>query len=119
MGNKMKQDNWLSCMESLKECHAEIAQLLTGKSVAFIDIPTYFNVGDLLIYKGTEAFFEQFNVNISYRCGTAGIDYNQLEKVDVILMQGGGNFGDLYQVHQKLRESIISKFIGKKIICLR
>jgi pyruvyl transferase EpsO len=118
MGNKMKQDNWLSCMESLKECHAEIAQLLTGKSVAFIDIPTYFNVGDLLIYKGTEAFFEQFNVNISYRCGTAGIDYNQLEKVDVILMQGGGNFGDLYQVHQKLRESIISKFIGKKIICL-
>jgi pyruvyl transferase EpsO len=94
MGNKMKQDNWLSCMESLKECHAEIAQLLTGKSVAFIDIPTYFNVGDLLIYKGTEAFFEQFNV------------------------QGGGNFGDLYQVHQKLRESIISKFIGKKIICL-
>jgi pyruvyl transferase EpsO len=105
-------------MDSLKEQHKRIADLIGKRSVAFVDIPYYLNVGDLLIYKGTEAFFTQYNVNVVYRAGCVNVDYKQLEKTDVILMQGGGNFGDLYYNHQKLREDIVSKFVDKRIICL-
>jgi len=114
----MSQIDWLSCMESLKEQHAEIAELISGKSVAFVDIPTYFNVGDILICKGTEAFFNTYNINVCYRCSSSYADFKKLESVDVILLQGGGNFGDLYSVHQNFREMIVTKFKNKKIICL-
>lgn len=114
----MSQSAWLSCMESLKEQHKEIAQLISGRSVAYIDIPTHFNVGDLLIYKGTEAFFRKYDINVVYRAGTLAVDFEKLDSVDVILLHGGGNFGDLYPLHQNLRERIVEKFKGKRIVCL-
>ena len=114
----MTKDLWLTCMDSLKEQHKRIADLIGYRSVAFIDIPYYLNVGDLLIYKGTEAFLTQYNVNVIYRTGCVNIDYKQLEKAEVILLQGGGNFGDLYNKHQNIREDIVTKFIDKRIICL-
>jgi pyruvyl transferase EpsO len=114
----MSQNVWLNCMVSLKEKHKAIAQLVAGKSIAYVDIATHFNVGDLLIYRGTEAFFKQYNLNVVYRSGTSGVDFEQLKKVDVILLHGGGNFGDLYPKHQKLRERIVSTLNNKKVICL-
>lgn len=114
----MNQSTWLSCMESLKKRHKEIARLISSKSIAYVDIPVHFNIGDLLIYKGTEAFFEQYNINVAYRAGTSSVNFEKIESVDVILLHGGGNFGDLYPIHQKLRERIIDKFKHKRIICL-
>lgn len=113
----MKNNQWLSLMDSLKGQHNEIAKLINGRKVAYIDMPMYFNVGDLLIYKGTEAFFEDYKVNVVYRAGTR-INYKCLENADVIIFQGGGNFGDLYYVHQNIREKIIAKFKNKCVICL-
>ncbi|MCE7536794.1 polysaccharide pyruvyl transferase family protein [Aliivibrio fischeri] len=104
-------------MDSLKAQHAEIAKLIDGRKVAYIDIPMYFNVGDLLIYKGTEAFFKDYNINVTYRGGDR-IDEKHLNDADVILYQGGGNFGDLYDKHQNIRERIIAKFTNKCVICL-
>lgn len=114
----MHQKKWLNCMDSLKEEHSVIAQLIGDKSIAYVDIPTHFNVGDLLIYKGTEAFFEYYNINVFYRSGTAGVNFELLKKVDIILLHGGGNFGDLYPMHQELRERIVSEFHTKRIISL-
>ena len=36
----------------------------------------------------------------------------------IILLQGGGNFGDLWQAHQSFRERVIQDFPHKKIIQL-
>lgn len=113
----MKNNQWLSLMDSLKAQHSQIAKLINGQKVAYVDIPMHFNVGDLLIYKGTEAFFEDYNINVVYRTGTK-INDKYLNNADVIVFQGGGNFGDLYNRHQKIRERIIDKFKDKCIICL-
>lgn len=113
----MKNSNWLSLMDSLKAQHTEIAKLIDGRKVAYIDIPMYFNVGDLLIYKGTEAFFKNHHINVIYRGGDK-INEKYLNEADVILFQGGGNFGDLYDKHQNIRERIIAKFTNKCLICL-
>ncbi|EJE3942989.1 polysaccharide pyruvyl transferase family protein, partial [Escherichia coli] len=110
-------NNWFALMDSLKNSHSEIANLIGEARIAFIDIPMYFNVGDLLIYFGTEAFIKEYNLNVIYRTGM-NVDLKKLKDVDVILFQGGGNFGDLYPHHQQLREKITLKFPNKKIICL-
>lgn len=114
----MQQDVWLENMQTLKQKHGEIADLIGGKSTALVDIPVYFNVGDLLIHKGTEAFFKQYNINIQYRAGKLNVDFKRLQDVDVILLHGGGNFGDLYRSHQDIKERIVEHFPNKRIICL-
>ncbi|MEC4725996.1 polysaccharide pyruvyl transferase family protein [Shewanella sp. D64] len=110
--------NWQSNLDSLKNMHSEIAKSLKGKKVAYIDIPLYYNVGDILIYLGTEQFIEDNDINVIHRAYQKNIDYSKLEHADVIMFQGGGNFGDLYIKHQNLRERIIKKYPHKDIIML-
>ena len=50
-----------SLMDSLKARHLDILRLIDGKRVHLLDVPVYGNVGDLLILKGTEIFFEKNN----------------------------------------------------------
>ncbi|MEZ9419963.1 polysaccharide pyruvyl transferase family protein [Vibrio breoganii] len=108
---------WLSLMNELKSCHYELVKLLSNKKIAFVDIPFYFNVGDLLIWQGTERLFEENQINIVYRAFQS-INHSKLKNSDVILFHGGGNFGDLYTKHQNLRENIIRKYPNKTIVCL-
>jgi pyruvyl transferase EpsO len=114
----MSQSAWLSSMNTLKKHHDRIADLLQDKKIAFIDIPVYFNVGDLLIYKGTEAFIEKHKLNVIYRSCVKTTNFKQLQKADIILFQGGGNFGDLYPNHQQLREKVVAHFKHKRLVCL-
>lgn len=109
---------WLATMQTLSDMHKDIAVLLTGKRIAYIDIPLHYNVGDLLIYLGTESFFNKNNLNVVYRSEVNKTSLSALKNVDAIVFHGGGNFGDLYTAHQKLREKILSKYSEKLIVCL-
>lgn len=116
--NEKIKSSWLNTMDYLKLEHKKIAEIIGCKKVAYLDIPIHFNVGDLLIYKGTEQFFKDYEVDVIYRSCNKCINHKVLEESDVILFHGGGNFGDLYISHQKFREDIIKKYKHKKIICL-
>jgi pyruvyl transferase EpsO len=35
-----------------------------------------------------------------------------------LVLQGGGNFGDLYQAHQYLREQVVARFPGRRVVVL-
>jgi pyruvyl transferase EpsO len=113
--------NWNILLNNLKLEHKKIFEILpTNSKVAFLDIPMYDNVGDLLIYLGTLAFLKENNVNIHYKAGKGKrfIRFSKINECDVILLQGGGNFGDLYPDFQKYRETIVEKFKDKIIIQL-
>ncbi|WP_243975784.1 polysaccharide pyruvyl transferase family protein [Vibrio natriegens] len=112
------QERWLKSITKLKKQHHKIADIIRDRKVAFLDIPAYFNVGDMLIYKGTEQFFLDYNINVIYRSDCHNYCNKKISQSEVILLQGGGNFGDLYDVHQKFREEIIDKFQDKTIILL-
>lgn len=112
------QTQWSNSLLSLKNMHGIIAEKLKGKRVAYLDYPVYFNVGDLLIYLGTEKFFKDYDVNVCYRAEASDVRFNKVADCDVILFQGGGNFGDLYNRVQNMRESIIKNFPNKEVICL-
>lgn len=107
---------WESNLNKLKSEHGKIAELLAGCKVSYIDIPSHYNTGDLLIYLGTECFFNEYNVDVRYRAMQSSINKSEIAKTDVIIVHGGGNFGDLYLRHHRMREAFLLEFSHKKII---
>lgn len=105
-------------MEQLKSKHFIIAELVAGMQVHYLDIPVYGNVGDLLIMSGTLQFIENNNISIKGIGAYNNYSLDWINDEDVILLQGGGNFGDIYHEHQSFRENIISKKKNNRIIIL-
>ncbi|OOF50836.1 polysaccharide pyruvyl transferase [Rodentibacter trehalosifermentans] len=108
---------------SLKQQLAPLADLIKDKNdVFYFDYPLHLNVGDLLIYHGTEQFFKDHHINVTLRRCEFDLDINEVrQKITpntTILLHGGGNFGDLYPQHQKIREAMVQHFPNNRIIVL-
>lgn len=112
-----------SVLVSLKQKLSTINELILDKNdVVYFDYPLHLNVGDLLIYAGTEQFFKDYQIQIKLRRALQAFDLNEAKKHigknTVILCHGGGNFGDLYPLIQKMREDIVQAFPHNRIILL-
>ena len=100
-----------------------IVELIKDKNdVFYFDYPLHLNVGDLLIYHGTEQFFKDHHINVTLKRCEYDLDLEEVKaKITpntTILLHGGGNFGDLYPQHQKIREEIVTNFPNNRIIVL-
>lgn len=104
-------------MNELKLAHKMIAAYLHNQSFVYFDLPVYDNVGDLLIMEGTFQFFKDYDLTPRI-IGSAYSPLVGINSDDVIVLQGGGNLGDLYPLHQDLRQRIIERFPDNKIIIL-
>ncbi len=102
--------------------HAILGPLIpSGSSVALFDFPNYSNVGDSAIWLGEEYYLKnKINAHI-----LAADDHHLVERElpelpdrTVILIQGGGNFGDLYPRHQELRRKIVARYVRHRVIQL-
>lgn len=84
----------------------------------FLDLPYYSNLGDALIWKGTLDFLKK----TKYKCiWSTNFDTHLNKKISknhIILLQGGGNFGDIWRKHQEFRMKVIEKYPHNKIIIL-
>ncbi|BEN29673.1 TPA: polysaccharide pyruvyl transferase family protein [Serratia marcescens] len=94
-----------------------------GSKIIYLDFPLHLNVGDLLILKGAEKFFSEMEYNVIARYSDLGShrffnDYKTVPENVTIVLHGGGNFGDLYPAHQRLREEVISRYPNNKIVIL-
>ena len=93
-------------------------------SAIYLDIPCYHNLGDMLIYLGAKKMLHDLNVTVRYTESALSHNLKKIKRIlkqhpdTVILMQGGGNFGDLYSEAQTYRLNIIKKFKNEKIIIL-
>lgn len=112
-------------MAALAEKVGAIASRVPSGAV-FIDSPFYLNVGDLLIYRGTEAALMQQGVTLrdhvpyqdlgEVRRGRfdLGRRFATLDRImadcPMLVFQGGGNLGDLWPNHQLLREALIARY---------
>lgn len=107
-------------MDGLKERLRQILQAIPpGSSIYYIDYPVYNNGGDLLIMKGAEAFFRDNGIRVRARYSV--LDFPERLSIpgnQIIVLQGGGNFGDLYPVHQRLREKIVAQYPFHRIVIL-
>ncbi|NBD23598.1 polysaccharide pyruvyl transferase family protein [Paenibacillus glycinis] len=107
-------------MDELKNKLLHILNVIPPQSkIYYIDYPVYGNGGDLLIMKGTEAFFKDNRIQVQARYSV--LDFPNglaIPKDKIIVLNGGGNFGDLYPTHQKLREKIVNDYPDNRVVIL-
>jgi len=96
--------------------------LSNAERIALLDFPNHSNIGDSAIWLGELAYLRSSAFGrIAYTCSTSSYSATQLSEAvgdGLILLSGGGNFGDLWKRHQLLREQVILDFPGNPIIQL-
>jgi pyruvyl transferase EpsO len=108
-------------MEQLVAKQDEIVLFIPkNKPIYYIDIPVHFNIGDLLINRGADFFFKRYNYKVVARASL--FDYQAALK-DIpddatIVLHGGGNFGDIWPHHEKVRQAVLKKFTKNKIVLM-
>ena len=92
-----------------------------GIRSALVDIPTHFNVGDHAIWAGEHIALSRAVIRPNYVCSIDTFDRARLAHAvrdGIILLTGGGNFGDLWPEHHQFRETLIAAFPGNPIVQL-
>lgn len=105
-------------MNDLAKRHDVILPLLEGRPIHYLDVPFYGNVGDLLIMLGTLHFFKKNQLKIKRMAMYFNYSPSYAESNDVIVFQGGGNFGDIYGPFQAFRERVIAALSRNRIVIL-
>ncbi|WP_277022348.1 polysaccharide pyruvyl transferase family protein [Paracoccus hibiscisoli] len=93
--------------------------ILKAQPYALLDMPDYSNVGDSAIWAGALAWLRRnAGKDPSYVAeNNASIEeVNAYFKGGAILLQGGGNFGDIWPQFQEFRERIISTYPMKHVV---
>lgn len=99
------------------------------RKIFLLGTPSYNNIGDHAIALGTRKFvsdnFPDYDYSEYDRLGDFYDNKMQMltlaadvKKSDIILLSGGGNFGNVYPVEETYRRTIINKFKNNKIIFL-
>jgi pyruvyl transferase EpsO len=99
-----------------------LGELLEGVSqVAILDFPHHRNFGDALIFCGEMALLRSLRIRV---VSVSDIDsYNPellraLPADTVMLIHGGGNFGDLYPEHEQFRQRVLPDLVDRRVISL-
>ena len=93
-----------------------------SRRVAILDAPNQRNVGDSLIWAGELAYLKSLGCEIVHVSDLGGYDprdvRRHLGRDGVVLLHGGGNFGDLWLGHQRLRERAVTDLPDYRIVQL-
>jgi len=90
---------------------------LVSSDYVLLNLPYYANIGDILIWEGEESFLSSLPYKCLYRSSINTYKRkNYFSPATTILMQGGGNFGDLWEGHQKFRLEIITQYLDNPIV---
>jgi exopolysaccharide biosynthesis predicted pyruvyltransferase EpsI len=105
------------------QVRATYAELFDGATdVALLDYPNHVNIGDAAIWAGELAVLRSLGVRVSYACDQRSYVPGHLRAAlgprTLLLLHGGGNFGDLYPRHQRLRERVLADFPDRRTIQL-
>ena len=99
-----------------------LGPILAGtRRVALLDFPAHANVGDSAIWLGTLAYLRATGKEVCYSCDHSTYSRATLAgrlRDGVILLSGGGNFGDIWKHPQRLREQVVRDFPDARIVQL-
>lgn len=83
-----------------------------------LDLPFHDNSGDVLIWQGTVDFLKRIPYKSYGSFSAETFTFPEIPENVIILLQGGGNFGDLYNFYHKFKISILNHYPRNKIIFL-
>jgi len=97
--------------EKILQLRRKISEQLNSqidRDYVLMGLPYYLNVGDILIWEGTRQYLQ----TVPHRCLNPGYRYREEGRIGddtLILLQGGGNFGDLWRWVQDERLDILRR----------
>jgi pyruvyl transferase EpsO len=91
--------------------------LLTGDLV-LVDCPYHANVGDSLIWEGELAFFRESGLRLLGYGSVHTWLFPRLDPRTVVLLHGGGSFGDLWRQAQEFRLKVFETYPDNPIVIL-
>lgn len=89
---------------------------LIQNDYCLLDIPDHKNIGDNLIWAGELKYLERLPYKMLYTANLHLCQINNIPTNSIILLHGGGNFGDIWRVVQDFRNNIIRQFNKNRII---
>ena len=89
---------------------------LIDNDYIYLDLPYYSNIGDLLIWEGTLNFLSQTKHRCLYSTNADNFKYRNIDKNVIIILNGGGNWGDLWVKHHNFRKKIVEMYPNNRII---
>lgn len=92
---------------------------LIDRDYVLLELPYYSNVGDLLIWEGEEAFLRRFPYRCLARASFHTFGWPDLPADALILLQGGGNWGDVWpgeKTPHAFRRKLARRYPHHKIV---
>lgn len=108
--------NCIAKIEQLKNKIDDAFLPLLGKKVILLDAPFYHNIGDVLIWEGERQFLLKHGIECLYTASYETCTYPSIEKDVTILINGGGNMGDLYHEHVEFLQRVCCNYSHNRII---
>lgn len=91
---------------------------LIDADYVYWDLPYHINIGDTLIWQGTLDFLADKPYKMLDFGSSSTASLEELSEKTVILLHGGGNFGDIYASSQDFRKHVVKTYEKNKIIIL-
>jgi pyruvyl transferase EpsO len=106
------------------EAHEAVASVVPpGCRCALLGHPNHANPGDQAIWLGAVAVLERLGVELVYECSWENYSRAALAGAigsdGIILLAGGGNFGDVWPATHTMREAVLSEFVENRIVQLQ
>lgn len=92
-----------------------------GRDVVFLDAPTYRNFGDSLIWEGSLRYLRELGFKVRYTADIRRFRDEDLRKVPgdaIIVLEGGGNLGDLWPTCEEFRQHIVKTYPQRRIVIM-
>lgn len=119
MTNKNPQPTVKKVQALLRSTISTLAE--NGQPYGILDFPDYSNIGDSAIFLGELTLLRAAHCcEPSYMCSFSSHveNINYIFPEGPLYLNGGGNFGDLWAVHQEFREYLLQRYPDRKIIQL-
>ena len=109
-------------LSTITKLHDPIAEKFpAGRSLIYLDYAFTTNVGDQLIVLGTLEYFRRIKADVRYSRNihnSEAIENLKVKDGDILVLHGGGNFGDIYPHFQNYREEVIDHHQGNRIVIM-
>lgn len=103
-------------IEKLKQVIYKELNELRGCKYALFDLPYHTNIGDGLIWEGERCFLNDIGGKCIHSSANFTCSFPDLAEDVVVLIHGGGNFGDLYREHFEFHKKVLSKYPKNHIL---
>ncbi len=108
--------DYQSVITNLREkIFRELIPIVNG-NYYHLDNPYHNNIGDNLIWEGEKQFLKHVPYKNLGNSSSASWRWPEIKNGDVILLHGGGNFGDLYRGAQDFRLEVIKRYSDNRIV---